>query len=632
MEREGLEDEAGPSTRFVVLRSRCPAPTGRDRSFFVVTPRRDEPGSLVRLLQEFSVRGINLTTIESRPTRALLGEYRFLIECEGHVADAHVRDAVLGLLRFPGETRFLGSFPEDPARRGPRARARAAAGGRAGLRADAGAGRGVKAGVVGLGLIGGSLLRALGGVGYDADPGVRAAAAAEGFEVADSLAGLGGLRAGARGRAAGAHRRRGGRGARRAPGRARRRHRLGQGRAAAPASASSAPTRWRARRPRAGRASSAELLAGAPWAVCPAGEALEPLLALGAAVEALGGRLVACTPEEHDAAVARTSHVPHVAAQALAGLAAEGGLQAALAGTAFRDMTRVARADAGLWAEILSANREPCIAAIDELVARLGVLRTALGDDEATRAEWALGLEWLDAVDAVRWREPDWREEPVDGWAGLLAHGREGRAVRRLRRVRDGAPARGGGAMRRRFDPSGPLRGTLAAPSDKSLSHRAALLAAMASDPVRVTGYLDAEDTNSTLAAVEALGALVERGEDGLTIRGTGLRAAAPAAGVIDVGNAGTLMRLLPGWLAGQPGGSWTLDGDESIRRRPVDRIAEPLRRMGARIDAREDRFAPFTVTGSPLRGDRVRAAGRLRADQVLRAARRAAGRAARPR
>ena len=124
----------------------------------------------------------------------------------------------------------------------------------------------------------------------------------------------------------------------------------------------------------------------------------------------------------------------------------------------------------------------------------------------------------------------------------------------------------------------------------------------MTSDPVRVTGYLDAADTNSTLAAVEALGALVERGEDAMTIRGTGLREAAPAAGVIDVGNAGTLMRLLPGWLAGQPGGgSWTLDGDESIRRRPVDRIAEPLRRMGARIDAREDRFAPFTVTGSPL-------------------------------
>jgi 3-phosphoshikimate 1-carboxyvinyltransferase len=157
--------------------------------------------------------------------------------------------------------------------------------------------------------------------------------------------------------------------------------------------------------------------------------------------------------------------------------------------------------------------------------------------------------------------------------------------------------------MRRRFDPSGPLKGTLTAPPDKSLSHRAALLAAMTSDPVRVTGYLDAADTNSTLAAVEALGSLVDRGPDALTIRGTGLRAAAPADGVIDVGNAGTLMRLLPGWLAGQPGGAWTIDGDESIRRRPVDRIADPLRLMGARLDAREGRFAPFTVTASPLTG-----------------------------
>src|ERR671939_278116 len=72
----------------------------------------------------------------------------------------------------------------------------------------------------------------------------------------------------------------------------------------------------------------------------------------------------------------------------------------------------------------------------------------------------------------------------------------------------------------------------------------------------------------------------------------------------LDVGNAGTLMRLLPGWLAGQPGGgAWTIDGDASIRRRPVDRVAEPLARMGARIEAREDRFPPFTVHAATLRG-----------------------------
>jgi 3-phosphoshikimate 1-carboxyvinyltransferase len=157
--------------------------------------------------------------------------------------------------------------------------------------------------------------------------------------------------------------------------------------------------------------------------------------------------------------------------------------------------------------------------------------------------------------------------------------------------------------MNARFSPDGPLRGTLAVPPDKSLSHRAALLAAMTDEPVSITGYLDAADTNSTLAAVEALGSLVDRGSDALTIRGTGLRAAAPADGVIDVGNAGTLMRLLPGWLAGQPDGSWTLDGDESIRRRPVDRIAEPLARMGAGVEARDGRFPPLTVRGAQLEG-----------------------------
>jgi len=156
--------------------------------------------------------------------------------------------------------------------------------------------------------------------------------------------------------------------------------------------------------------------------------------------------------------------------------------------------------------------------------------------------------------------------------------------------------------VRRRFAPAGPLRGTLRAPGDKSLSHRAALLGAMCADPVRVTGYLDAADTRSTLSAVRALGALVEEGGPGtLTIRGPGLRAAVESA--IDVGNAGTLMRLLPGWLAGQPGGAWTLDGDASIRRRPVDRIAAPLARMGARIEARDGRFPPFTVRGAPLQG-----------------------------
>ena len=155
------------------------------------------------------------------------------------------------------------------------------------------------------------------------------------------------------------------------------------------------------------------------------------------------------------------------------------------------------------------------------------------------------------------------------------------------------------------FRPSGPLRGSYTPPADKSISHRAALFGAMADEPVTVRNYLDSEDTRSTLSAVMALGAGVEEEGDGcVVVRGVGLHAPLEATeGRLDVGNAGTLMRLLPGWLAGQPGGVWTLDGDDSIRRRPVDRVAEPLRMMGATVDAREGRFPPFSVHGAQLSG-----------------------------
>jgi 3-phosphoshikimate 1-carboxyvinyltransferase len=156
--------------------------------------------------------------------------------------------------------------------------------------------------------------------------------------------------------------------------------------------------------------------------------------------------------------------------------------------------------------------------------------------------------------------------------------------------------------MNMRFEPAHGLSGELRAPADKSISHRAALLGAMASEPVRIEGYLHAADTTSTLEAVRALGALVEvHGED-LVVRGTGLRDACEPSATIDVGNAGTLLRLLPGWLAAQEGCKFTLDGDESIRRRPVDRIVEPLRQMGAELEARDGRFAPLQIHGARLR------------------------------
>ncbi|MGH2952935.1 MAG: 3-phosphoshikimate 1-carboxyvinyltransferase [Solirubrobacterales bacterium] len=171
-----------------------------------------------------------------------------------------------------------------------------------------------------------------------------------------------------------------------------------------------------------------------------------------------------------------------------------------------------------------------------------------------------------------------------------------------------------------RFEPSGPLGGRLTPPPDKSISHRAAIVGAMGEDTAIVRGYLNAADTQASLGALRAVGAGVEQAPPGglggkrqhawrnppnppgavdLRIDGVGLRGAAPAE--IDVGNAGTLLRILPGWLAGQPEGHWTVDGDESIRRRPVDRIVHPLRAMGAAIDCRDGRTPPITVRGREL-------------------------------
>jgi 3-phosphoshikimate 1-carboxyvinyltransferase len=167
-----------------------------------------------------------------------------------------------------------------------------------------------------------------------------------------------------------------------------------------------------------------------------------------------------------------------------------------------------------------------------------------------------------------------------------------------------------------RFAPAGPLRGAVRPPPDKSISHRAALIGAMGDGETRIEGYLDAADTRATLDAIRVIGAGVEElgpssvaGGNDLLVRGIGLGGPGARAGpgaepvALDVKNAGTLLRILPGWLAGQGAGAWILDGDESIRRRPVDRVARPLRLMGAEVDCRDGRLPPLRVRGAALGG-----------------------------
>ena len=151
-----------------------------------------------------------------------------------------------------------------------------------------------------------------------------------------------------------------------------------------------------------------------------------------------------------------------------------------------------------------------------------------------------------------------------------------------------------------RVEPVAALAGHVAVPGDKSISHRAVLIGAISDGPTAVAGFGRSADTEATIAAVRALGAeVVDEDVDTLTVHGVGLRGLREPAGPLDCGNAGTLMRLLPGILAGQTG-RFELVGDESLSARPMERVAEPLRRMGAGIET-TDGHAPVIVTGGTL-------------------------------
>jgi 3-phosphoshikimate 1-carboxyvinyltransferase len=149
------------------------------------------------------------------------------------------------------------------------------------------------------------------------------------------------------------------------------------------------------------------------------------------------------------------------------------------------------------------------------------------------------------------------------------------------------------------ISPAAAIRGDLAVPGDKSISHRALLLGAIADGESEIDGFGASKDTLSTAAAVQALGAGVEVDRASLRVAGVGLRGLREPAGPLDCGNAGTLMRLAPGILAGQ-GGRFELVGDESLSSRPMERIAEPLRAMGAGVET-TDGHAPIAVEGGRL-------------------------------
>ncbi len=403
----------------------------------------------------------------------------------------------------------------------------------------------------------------------------------------------------------------------------------------------------------------ADLFEGAHWYLTP-GASVGGVHydRLQRALAALGARPQAVDAESHDRLMATVSHLPHVIANVLVAQA-----QAALSeeaerlpqvGPSFRDTTRVAGSNPAIWTDIFTANADAVAGEIDRVVERLreaadllragdagavdawqrdaGAARRRLADagvaggtlrelrvgvdnrpGVVAEIALALGKAGVNIEDMALYPAADMRTGAISLWvAGDEDAARAAEVVRGLGHT--AAPlAVEQNERGARFEPSGPLSGALRPPPDKSISHRAALLAAMAEGNSAVTGFLDSADTRATLRAVEALGSIVEveeaatAGALDLRIEGIGLRGPGERAGPnplpIDVGNAGTLLRLLPGWLAAQGAGAWRLDGDESIRRRPVDRVVLPLREMGADVECRDDRLPPLDVGGAALHG-----------------------------
>src|SRR5258708_7467555 len=149
--------------------------------------------------------------------------------------------------------------------------------------------------------------------------------------------------------------------------------------------------------------------------------------------------------------------------------------------------------------------------------------------------------------------------------------------------------------MQQRIPPAKRISGTLRLPGDKSISHRYGMLAAIAEGDTRIRNYSGGADCQSTLRAMQALGAEIERQDGQITVHGRGLDGLRPPAADLDAGNSGSTIRMLSGILAAQRF-STRIFGDESLSQRPMERIMKPLASMGARITARDGKYPPLEI------------------------------------
>ncbi|UYP28938.1 bifunctional prephenate dehydrogenase/3-phosphoshikimate 1-carboxyvinyltransferase [Pseudomonas sp. Z8(2022)] len=286
----------------------------------------------------------------------------------------------------------------------------------------------------------------------------------------------------------------------------------------------------------------------------------------------LGADVEAMDVEHHDQVLAATSHLPHLLAFTLVDSLAKRSENLEIfryAAGGFRDFTRIAGSDPVMWHDIFLANREAVLRTLDTFRDDLDALRDAV---DAGDGHQLLGVFTRARVAREHFSKILARRAYVDAMHStdliFLAK------------------------------PGGSLSGRIRVPGDKSISHRSIMLGSLAEGTTEVEGFLEGEDALATLQAFRDMGVVIEGPHHGrVTIHGVGLHGLKAPAGPLYMGNSGTSMRLLSGLLAGQPFDT-TLTGDASLSKRPMNRVAKPLREMGAVIETGPEGRPPLNIKG----------------------------------
>jgi cyclohexadieny/prephenate dehydrogenase / 3-phosphoshikimate 1-carboxyvinyltransferase len=285
-----------------------------------------------------------------------------------------------------------------------------------------------------------------------------------------------------------------------------------------------------------------------------------------------GADVESMTVDHHDQVLAATSHLPHLLAYSLVDTLANNHENKDIfnyAAGGFRDFTRIAASSPEMWRDIFSANREHLLATLDLFNKDLQYLRAAIADNDTTTM---MGV--LTRAKAAR-----------DHFSKILARRAFVEPMKTSSIAYLAAPGQA-------------LSGTFRVPGDKSISHRSIMLGSLANGITEVSGFLEGEDSLATLQAFRDMGVVIEGPHRGrVTVHGVGLHGLQTPPNALYLGNSGTSMRLLSGLMAGQ---SFDVEmtGDESLSKRPMGRVADPLRLMGAVVETADSGRPPIKVKG----------------------------------